>query len=364
MYDNSDKVKNLRQYNKYAMAKTLSMFEYVGLPETIPRKEIEKLLQTHGFAFITQHEGELYAFYGGLGGVPDVYGNPTEIVISNPALNLFKTLSLKDDGVLIYNDDMGVGVLPLLEKYNSAMVENDINLMMMGFNSRIQTLISASDDKTKASAEKYLNGIENGQVGVIGEAALFDGVKVQAGGVSQGSTVTTLIEYQQYLRGSLANEIGLKSNFNMKRERLTSGEVDAVDDVLYPFVDNMMACRVAGIEEINAKYGTYIEVDYGSVWHKKNREMVDGEIEDESGEESWDETKDESSQESSQESSEESSENSLGEVGEASSEDADEVTDEVDDEMEEIQRLIDAGEDQETIDELLAEYEARKNETE
>lgn len=359
MYNNTDKARNLRQYNRYALAKTLSMFEYTGLPKSLPAKELEKILQNHGYAFITEHEGELYAFHGGLGGVEDVYGNPTQIVISNPALNLFKTLSVKDDGVLLYNDDMQMGVLPLLDKYNSAMVENDINLMMTGYNSRLQTLISAPDDKTKASAESFIAKMQNGEVGVIGESALFDGIKVHNNGQSQGSNVTALIEYQQYLKGSLANEIGLKSNFNMKRERLTSGEVDAVDDVLYPFVDNMMACRIEGIEAINEKYGTTIDVDYGSIWSKKNREIVDGVLEDETGEESWDETKDESSQESSQESLDESSENYGSEVSKDAQEEI--PAEDMDDEMREIQRLIDAGEDQETIDELLIEYkEARE----
>lgn len=281
MYDVKKKDHNLAQYNNYTMSKTLSMFEWAGLPETIPYFELEKLLQKHGFAFITEVEGELYAFWGGIGGVQDVYGNPTQITINNVALGFNKTLDIKEDGVLVYNDDCMMGLLPLITKFNSALVENDISLYMAGITSRMQTVISASDDKTKTSAENYVQKLIDGDVSVIGEAALFDGVKRQDATSSQGSAFTSLIEFHQYVKASLHNELGLNSNFNMKRERLTSGEVESVEDTLYPFIDNMMKCRLKAVELINAKYSTEIEVDYGSVWSKKNRELVDDIIEPE-----------------------------------------------------------------------------------
>lgn len=284
MYDVKKKEHNLAQYNNYTMAKTLSMFEWADLPETIPYFELEKLLQKHGFAFITEVEGKLYAFWGGIGGLQDVYGNPTQITINNVSLGFNKTLDIKEDGVLVHNDDCMMGLLPLITKFNSALVENDINLFTAGITSRMQTLLSASDDKTKAGAEAYVEKLINGDVSVIGEAALFDGIKRQDATSSQGSAFTSLIEFHQYVKASLHNELGLNSNFNMKRERLTSGEVESVEDTLYPFIDNMMKCRLKAVELINAKYETGINVDYGSVWNKKNREMVDDIIEPENTE--------------------------------------------------------------------------------
>ena len=255
------------------------MFEYSDLPETIPYKELEKLLQINGYAYITEVKGSLYAFSGGLGGVQDVYGNPTTITINNVALGFNETLSLADDGVLITNDDLLIGLMPLLEKHNTLLVENDINMVVHGYNSRMQTLISASDDRTKASAESYINKLVDGDIAVIGENALFDGVKVQAGS-SGGVSVSTMLEYHQYVKGTLNNEVGLSSAFNMKKERLITSEVEQGEDSLFPYVYNMMKCRLKAIELINTKYGTYIEIDFGSVWHQKNKEMVDDLIDD------------------------------------------------------------------------------------
>lgn len=277
-YDYKAKAKNVIIQNNYMLAKTLSMFEWENLPDTIPYKELEKLLQVNGFAFITKVNGELYAFNGGLGGVPDVYGNPTEIVISNPALNFNKTLDLKKDGVLIINDDFQLGLIPLFNRYNTFLVENDINMMMYGYNSRTQKLISASDDKTKQSAQLAVKKAIDGDIEVIGESAIFDGIKVHSGVNASGVSITNLTEFHQYIKASLYNEIGLSANFNMKRERLTAGEIEVGDDSNYPFVYNMLKCRVKAVERLNEMFNLEINVDFGSVWAKSSKEVIDDKV--------------------------------------------------------------------------------------
>lgn len=277
-YDYKAKVANVKQLNKYMLAKTLSMFEYQDLPETIPQRELERLLQTVGYAFITKApDGKLYAFTGSLGGTEkDPYGQPTNITIANVALNFNKTLDLNKDGVLLRNDDVRIGVLPLFEKCNTLLVENDVNMVMWGFNSRIQKLITAPDDKSKDSADLYMKKIIDGELSIVGDNAMFDGVKMQAPAASSGAGVQQMIEYQQYIKSEMFNEVGLSSNFNMKRERLISSEVDQAEDSLFPFVYNMMENRNFGIAAINEMFELNITVDFGSVWALKNKKLVDG----------------------------------------------------------------------------------------
>ena len=85
-YDYLDKEKNVNYAIMQFLNKTLSMFQYDNLPETIPSEELEKLLQIHGYAIIAKVNDELYAFSGGLGGEPDVYYRPTIATVTNPAL--------------------------------------------------------------------------------------------------------------------------------------------------------------------------------------------------------------------------------------------------------------------------------------
>ena len=272
-YDYKAKNNNVNQLNKYMLAKTLSMFEYTGLPETIPAKELEKILQLKGFAFITEVSGKLYAFACSKSGEQDAYGNPLQVTISNPYLKFNKTLNIDGEGVLFSSDEMDLGLYPLFEKCNTQLVENEITMTLWGFNARTQKLISAPDDKTKESADLYLKKIIDGDLSVIGENALFDGVKVQATQNGQGVTVQSMIEYHQYIKSVMFNEVGISSNFNMKRERLVSGEVEQSEDSLVPFVYNMLQCRQNAVNAINEKYGLNITVDFGSVWKIKQVEL-------------------------------------------------------------------------------------------
>lgn len=266
MYSYTQKQGNIKRELDILLSKTLSMFRYEGLPDTIPQRELERQLQMKGYAFITKVEGKLYSFTDGLGGMPDPYGNPTKITIANPALKYNATLDLEEDGVLIRSDSMMNGLRYLLEKYATMMTESEVTMMVNSYNARIPALISAGDDKTRESAEQYLQRIVNGEMGIIAENRLFEGVKVQSNGVG-GSIFTQLIEYQQYLKATLYNELGLEMNNNMKRERLTQDEVN-MTDIIYPFIDNMLTNRQMAVEKINKMFNKEITVGLDSVWAK------------------------------------------------------------------------------------------------
>ena len=116
-WDRKEKDRNTRNQVMYMLDRSLLMFEYHGLPESIPAIELERLLQSNGFAGVTEVQGELYAFYGGLGGEQDVYGRPTTMVISNPALDYNATLTIDEDVILMRNDSMMLGLIPPFAKY-------------------------------------------------------------------------------------------------------------------------------------------------------------------------------------------------------------------------------------------------------
>ena len=276
-YDFRNKHENIDNFIRYMLARTLQMFEYNGLPKTMPQKELERLLQVQGYAFITEHEGEIYAFSGSLGGKPGVYGEPSEIVISNPALNFNKTLNLEKDGVLINNDDMQQGLIPLISKYATILNENEITMILSTINRRVNNLISVNDSNTAESAKQYLKGLEAGNIGYIMENRLYESLKTKTVSETNSTRLVELIELQQYIKASLYNELGLNSNFNMKRERLIKPEVEMNTSSIYPLVDNMLECRQKAVDKINKKYGTSITVEFASSWAEREELEEDDE---------------------------------------------------------------------------------------
>lgn len=289
-----DKDTAVNHYIDNYLTKTQSMFVYENLPVTIPQSELEHLLQTTGNCFVTDVDGDLYALSGSTGGLLDAYNRPTQYIVANPALNLCKTYEIGMDGVLVKNDYYMNGLLPLIGKFAVLLTDSNISLNTAVILSRITMLISASDDKTKQSADAFMQKILDGDFSVIGESAFFDGVKLQTIPTGSSSQLMQLMEIIQYYKANLLNELGLNANFNMKRERLNRSEVSMNIDVLLPFVDNMLYERQQAVEAINAMFGTEITVDLHSSWkttHEQNDEL-EQEVETPKGENPKDETSD------------------------------------------------------------------------
>lgn len=265
-YDYKDKDTNMMNYVGYTLNRSLIMFKYHNMPDTLPQGELESLLQTNGFACIAEVDGSVYAFNGGLGGEPDVYGNPTTVIVSNPALKLNQTFTIGKDCVLVKNDSLIMGLLPLYYRYASMLVENDITMVMSTVNKRVQNLLCANDDKSYESALAFIQKIFDGELAVIGETKLLESIRNLANSTLNGVKMQELVEFEQYTKASLYNEIGLSANYNMKRERLTKGEVEANTDNLYPLVDNMYDCRKEAIDAINSMFGLDIQVEFNSSW--------------------------------------------------------------------------------------------------
>lgn len=267
MYDFKDKEECLRNYVVYMLNRTQRMFEYEGLPDTIPQRMLEMMLQINGFACFAERDGKLYAFWGGLGGEPDEYYRPTICTVSNPALKFSDTYKIGEDCVIVRNDSFLYGLIPLFRRYASAMVENDLSFRIASINTRITSWITAPDDSTKDAGNKYLKDVEAGDLGVCASNEFLDGIKVQPT-VNSQRTFTDLIEYQQYLKASWFNEIGLNANYNMKREKLSTTESQMNSDALLPLCQDMLMNRQQCLDEVNAMFGTNISVSFSSSWEK------------------------------------------------------------------------------------------------
>ena len=270
----ANKPKCINQHISYMLNRTQSMFRWDGLPDTIPVRSLELYLQTNGNVCFYKHNGELYVFTGGLGGEPDPYYMPTIYTIANPALKLSVAAKIGIDCIVVPNDSLYIGLLPMFTRYASGMTETELSMQIATINSRIIDLISAPDDRTRASAEKFLKDVVDGKLGVIAETAFLDGVRAQPYGTTGNSNVlTNLIELEQYFKASWFNELGLNANYNMKRESLNSSESQMNNDALLPLVDDMLSCRQRGIAKVNEMFGTNIFVELASSWEDNAEEI-------------------------------------------------------------------------------------------
>ena len=272
------KPKSAKYYFRYLLDRTLMMFEYKNLPDTIDSYTLERYLQVNGVAYVTKApDGKIYCFNGSWGGPQDVYYRPTKFIISNPHLSQLTGDSTftkectifgnePHDGVLMRNDKEWASLTPLIARYAVLMCENTITVRSATIMLRCLALLSASSDKEYKSALAYLAKLEAGELGVIASSSFSDGVKMQSPPSNNGSYLTQFIELQQYLKGSFFNELGLRANYNMKREAIGLGESTLDADSILPLCDNMLKCRQEDIVEINNLFGLNIEVSFSSAW--------------------------------------------------------------------------------------------------
>lgn len=280
----------------YMLNRTNQMFEYSGLPDTIPAYMLELYLQAGRMAAFAEFPGNsdypagLYILNGGLGGPPDPYYRPTLWVGANPALKWSYSLVIGTECVIIKNDTLMRGLLPLFARYATQMTENEISIRSAQINSRQRTIISASTESEMESADMYMDELVAGRLAAIGEKPFLEGIKVFNAGSSQPNTIIQLIELEQYLKASWYNELGLNNSFSMKREYVSAEEIASNDDILLPMVDDMLRCRREAIEKVNLKYGLHITVDKNSSWKNKELEADEQLRNDEDGSDKPDES--------------------------------------------------------------------------
>lgn len=271
----TNKKEQLSKFRADMLNKSLTMFEWKNLPDTLPSVEIEKQLQTNGYSIIAKVEGNVYAFQGGFSG-QDPYNQPTKAIVNNPSLNYNGTFTINEDCVIIKNDDMQQGLIHIYNKYGTLLIENQITMLMTDYNYRMPFTISSKDDTTTQSAREYLQKVIDGSLGVIGEAKLFDALKVTPTNNRGVNSFADLYGYQQFIEAQLNNTIGLATNNNMKRERLTTNEIEVNKNASYPLIDNMLRNRKQAVEKINKMFDLDINVEFSSIWNSTNEDDSNG----------------------------------------------------------------------------------------
>ena len=298
--------------NRYFLDRFLSMFKYGGLPDVMnvdgqlqkmPQKYIELYLMTSGMVgFVKDDNDNLTAVYGNLGGDPNVYYRPKKFLWANPYIKKVpKTeYDIGKDVAVVYNDSLMNGLMPLINKYTSLMVENYITARIELISLRAMNGITAPDDKTMASAQKFLDDLIDGKISAMADNNFLDGIKALSLRNSQTNNITSIIEMQQYLKAGLYNELGLNANWNAKRESISANENQLNDDQLTPLIDNMLTERKEGIERVNNLFGTNISVDFNSAWkeNEEEKELIKDKMENEAAGETADKIEEEMKEES------------------------------------------------------------------
>lgn len=272
---NIDKTQLTNYYYKMLLNRVINMFTWENLPETIDEQIMNFWLFVTGRVVFTEFNEKLYALNGNYGGYPNEYYLPTEFVIANPILGS-KIVKLDVDGVAMFNSDtdkyptqtMTGGLYPILTLTANMLADCVVTISSALKNGRVQTAFLCKDDNVKTAGEKVLTKLYNGDPTIMIDDTILNCITPikMADNTSVATILQQTIETYQFWLANFYNSIGVNANFNMKRERLNTAEVNINDSALFVNVINMLNNRQQAIDKINAMFGTNISVEISEEW--------------------------------------------------------------------------------------------------
>lgn len=272
---NIDKTQLTNYYYKMLLNRVINMFTWENLPNTIDEQVMNFWLFVTGRVVFTEFNGKLYALNGNYGGYPNEYYLPTEFVVANPILGN-KNVKLDIDGVAMFNSDtdkyplkgMTGGLYPILTLTANMLADCVVTISSALKNGRVQTAFICKDDTVRIAGEKVLKQLYNGNPAVMIDDTILNCISPikMADNTSVATILQQTVETYQFWLANFYNSIGVNANFNMKRERLNTAEVNINDSALFVNVVNMLNNRQQAVDKINAMFGVDISVRISDEW--------------------------------------------------------------------------------------------------
>lgn len=285
---------NFELYFDLLTNKCCNLFKWEGLPETVNERFLMMQLILTGRVAWFADGGNIYALNGSWGGTPNCYYEPTEWIVANPVLGS-KTLKVRNmdgsdsidklDGIVMGLTDVDLikqnptkgGLYRLIYQTAGLLADNISSLNVSQINGRVSQIWTADNDALARTFEEICKDIYEGHpYKVVSQDILNKVNAVPTAQTGQSNTLLNLIEAHQYILASFYNEIGLPSNWNMKRERINTAETELMTGSLDVSIYNMEKNLQAAVEKINELFGTSISVRFNEEI-KEDEADVEGE---------------------------------------------------------------------------------------
>jgi hypothetical protein len=268
-----------REWRRLLYSKIENIFEYENLPEEVNETALKLFLFKTGKIIFYKIKDKFliqpFAYTDRL----DWYYVPANGRVVNPWLPAGfqnKEFKLADEAIIynstpdIYNIRQYSVVSDLIFKTAYQLAENDISYYCIQRNHRLIAIFTAENDLQKAECNRILERIYEGYPDVTMAEDLVSHIKVNPIAMnSTRSSITELIEFQQYIIANFYHSFGINSNYNLKREQLNSNEIDVNEEVLRLNIEDMLVLRQQGVEKVNDLYGLNIMVHLNEKVYKK-----------------------------------------------------------------------------------------------
>lgn len=262
-------------YVQLLTEKCLGMYDYAGLPDSLPACQIELRLIQQGWCpiFYSNKLGKdhgLVTSYGGMSGI-DEYYMPTNLIYAQPVLGSGNK-TIHKDAVIIYNSQIDqyrrIGLWEIIRRYARMLADFDSSISIMTVNTRSMRMNVAANKVVAKTINDAMTKLAEGELQTINTNSILDLYKTLDWTTDRQQTIQDLLTAREQTLAAFLEEIGVKTATD-KRERMITDEVYADDQLLTINVDDMLRYRQRGIAEVNKVFGTKISVKRAAAYKLK-----------------------------------------------------------------------------------------------
>lgn len=196
------------------------------------------------------------------------YYQPTEALVSNPALS--KTVILGTDGELIRLTPDYMGIWDIIDYYADKLAEISKAIDMAIINAKIPCVLSADNEAQAETLKKVYDKVQNGESLVIMKDEIYNDEIIPSKDMFNiwdrehlKDTYLThdLLQDLKTLLDNFYQEIGIPVSTYEKKERLVSDEANISVMQSQARAATWIDCLNASFEKVNKMFGTNLSAD-------------------------------------------------------------------------------------------------------
>lgn len=269
MYDVAD-VKNGYNFWFFKILNLLlQMFEWEGLPEYLPQREIElNLLLTGHCGFVPVNDGTVFCPLSSIYGYDRFY-QPTNLIFANPVIKSKNDYKIGRDCEVIYNSSLkdslwyiksDDGLYTFIARYARQLADAEATLNIYMVNARLTAVPVTDDNNVAQSIKAFFKSLTAGKREIITDSSMIENFRNvdilnnRTSDKAQDWLIARDKIFEQMLR-----DIGIRL-YNPKKAQVTESELESNDQLLLISTNDMLKSRQEGIEKVNNMFGFDISV--------------------------------------------------------------------------------------------------------
>lgn len=255
-------------YRQQIIKLAMNRFKWINLPPTCNERYLELTLLFQGIAtiaFPSRQRGTFYSTQVAQMSPPNVYDNPTKwLSVGN---NGWRFKCSNRNGVIVWDNRARYPLMQMVDMWARELVDVRRTKQLNRMHVKTPYLIKCSPEQEQ-QAENIYKQMAGGEPAIITTTGIenidIDVIKTDVPYLGEELTAEEINTWQQ-----IYQMLGIE-NLTFKAERMVQDEVNKRDEPSDLMALDGLNCRREACEQLNARFGDYLEAPITCVWAKDN----------------------------------------------------------------------------------------------